>query len=596
VHLEGTAKGQSTPEGSGKLVVDQGDIRYVNGSFWAVLEEEDEEGEGDSPSLPTTVATAPASVPSTAQDAESYQRFILGMSLAPEASGLRRFHPADTAHIFTLWQVYLENVDPLLKIIHVPTIQGQILRACGHLDSIPASVEALMFAIYYAAVTSLVNSTQSFLNEDPANLLRQYRTGLEQALAKANFMTMPDMPMLQALTLYLICARQSVHKTYVWSMVGLLYRLATKIGLHRDPVSLGLPPFMVEMRRRLWWQICILDVRTAEDNDMDPMIYEHNFDTKYPSNVNDSDLDGSMVESLPDSKHRTEMLFCLTRFDISYVARKLVFSPKFAADNGYNPLTLPEKVQLIDDTMKRLEEKYLQYCDQQIPICFLSVTASRLVLAKMKLTLHHPTRNESSKLSQEQFEALTRSSVEIIEYAHQLRTNNKYSRWIWLFQRYVEWDAVAFLLHSLSVSPSPSMASRAWKAIDAFLEDWRGHVPNESYERRWRRLLTLRARAKTKQGGNATPDDAAATTATLPPTDPTSMLLTAGHYGQAISSSAIAGLPPGTLSLNNDLIVASNTLPQEELSSWSFDDGSNSMPSALDWEMEVDENGFYSWV
>ena len=593
--IEEPANVKSTPEGSGRLVVEAGDTRYVNGSFWTVLEQEDEEQ--DAPSQPTTVAAAPASTPSTFHGPDNYQRFIFGMSVAPEASGLRHLHPAE-ARIFNLWQIYLESVDPLLKIVHVPTTQGQILRACSHLDTVPPPIEALMFAIYYAAVTSLQGSTQSSLGENQAVLLDRYRTGLEQALLKANFMTMPDMPTLQALTLYLICARSSIDKTYVWTMVGLLYRLATKIGLHRDPMSFGLPPFMVEMRRRLWWQICILDVRTAEANDMDPLICEHSFDTKYPTNVNDGDLDVNMVEPVQDSKHRTDMLFCLTRFEISYVARKLVFSPKFTADNGYPSLTLQEKVQLVNETSKGLDENYLRYCDQQIPICFLAVTASRLILAKTKLTLHHPTRNESSKLSQEQFEGLAQSSIEIIEYAHQLRTNAKYSRWIWLFQQYVEWDAVAFLLHSLSISPLPLYASRAWKAIEAFLEDWKGRVPNESYERRWRQLLTLLAKAKAKQGngtmfekdlttpGNTTQGEAASST-----------FVATRQYDQPLprDTAMAVGLRDVPVP-NHGLSIMSSTVNQGMFSGWAFDNVPNSTHGALDWEMEVDENGYYSWI
>ncbi len=594
-YVEGPGNVRSMSEGSGRLVVEEGDTRYVNGSFWALLDRENEEQ--DVAFLPTTGATAPTSGPSAAHGSDNYQRFIFGMSVAPEASGLRRLHPQET-RIFTLWQIYLENVDPLLKIMHVPTTQAQILRACSHLDTIPPPVEALMFAIYYAAVTSLQTSTQSLLSEEPGVLLDRYKFGLEQALVKANFMTMPDMPALQALTLYLISARQSIDKIYVWTMVGLLYRLATKIGLHRDPSSFGLPPFMAEMRRRLWWQICILDVRTAEDNDMDPLICEHNFDTKYPTNVNDGDLDMNMVEPLPDSKHRTDMLFCLTRFQISYLARKLVFSEKFTADNGYPSLTLLEKTQLIDDTLKGLEDNYLRLCDQQIPVCFLTVTASRLVLAKMKLTIHQPTQNGSSKLSQEQFEGLASSSIEIMEFAHQLRANAKYSRWTWLFQQYVEWDAVAFLLHSLSISPLPLMASRAWEAIAAFLEDWKGHATNESYERRWRRLLALQVKAKATQRGGADFDKGTTTSG-----DTTQNALNAlqfvapGHCDVSIHrNNAGAVLPRDIIVPSHDLSAMASTLHRGGFSGWAFDNNPNSMHSALDWEMEVDENGYYSWI
>lgn len=169
---------------NGRLVDEEGGTRYVNGSFWTALEQEDTLTEPVA-----EVAPAPTSVPSVVYDSDSYHKFIFGMSIAPEASGLRHLHPLET-RIFTLWQIYIENVDPLLKIVHVPTTQGQLLRACSHLDAIPPPVEAVMFSIYYAAVTSLQSSTRIFPDENRADLLDRYRTGLEQALAKAKFVSL----------------------------------------------------------------------------------------------------------------------------------------------------------------------------------------------------------------------------------------------------------------------------------------------------------------------------------------------------------------------------------------------------------------------
>ena len=54
--------------------------------------------------------------------------------------------------------MYQENVDPVVKILHIPTTSKVIRDARTNLDNISPAAEALMFAIYYAAVNSLEES------------------------------------------------------------------------------------------------------------------------------------------------------------------------------------------------------------------------------------------------------------------------------------------------------------------------------------------------------------------------------------------------------------------------------------------------------
>jgi hypothetical protein len=287
-----------------------------------------------------------------------------------------------------------------------------------------------MFSIYFAAITSMPASAsfRAFRDDRPI-LLRRYRLGLEQALAKANFMSRPNVTTAQALALFLTCARVSTEKDYVWSMVGLLIRFATKLGLHRDPADLGLPPFQSEMRRRLWWQIYVLDIRTAEDSDMNPFICEHAFNTRFPANVNDADLDLNMTRDVPAAKGRTEMLFTLLRFEVSYAVRGVIFAPELTAGNP-RPISDPaERQDLIDGLLAKLENKYFQYCDHKVPICFFAETVTRMIINKVKLTISHPARNGST-YCQELMRHLALQSVKIVEEAHIFRTNEKYARWV----------------------------------------------------------------------------------------------------------------------------------------------------------------------
>lgn len=88
-------------------------------------------------------------------------------------------------------------------------------------------------------------------------------------------------------------------------------RIAQKMGLHRDGETLGLPPFETEMRRRLWWQIIMVDAKYAMLSGLSHSLLPRNGDTKAPKNLNDEDIFPGATEPFPDREGPTEMIFCL---------------------------------------------------------------------------------------------------------------------------------------------------------------------------------------------------------------------------------------------------------------------------------------------
>jgi cell division protein FtsX len=71
---------------------------------------------------------------------------------------LKSLHPLPSQIPF-YWQTFLENVNPLVKILHVPTMNKTIKEVQNNLESLSKSTEALMFAIYFATITSM-NGTE----------------------------------------------------------------------------------------------------------------------------------------------------------------------------------------------------------------------------------------------------------------------------------------------------------------------------------------------------------------------------------------------------------------------------------------------------
>lgn len=128
--------------------------------------------------------------------------FIVGSN---RATSVAHHHPT-TIQIFQLWQIYINHVNPLLKVTHIPTVQGLIIEASSNLDDIPKNVEALMFSIYIMAVLTMedVECRKMFGGESKPELLARFHKAGQQALINAGFMRTTDMMVLQAYILFLV--------------------------------------------------------------------------------------------------------------------------------------------------------------------------------------------------------------------------------------------------------------------------------------------------------------------------------------------------------------------------------------------------------
>ena len=104
-----------------------------------------------------------------------------------------------------LGNLYFTRVDPLFKVLHRPSTLSFIYAATRDKKSITRGQEALLFAIYFASITSLSDSEcLQNLGQPKTSLVKQYRGGIETALANANFLDTNEIVVLQALLIYLV--------------------------------------------------------------------------------------------------------------------------------------------------------------------------------------------------------------------------------------------------------------------------------------------------------------------------------------------------------------------------------------------------------
>jgi hypothetical protein len=143
---------------------------------------------------------------------------------------------------------------------------------------------------------------------------------------------------------------------FCWTMTSVAIRLAQGLGLHRDGTHLKLSPFDTEMRRRLWWSLCTLDLRCAEEMGTDPAINDATSDTNLPSKIDDADISPESTEFPPERDGPSEMAMPLVRFEICSVCRRLV---ALAGAGGvacpqYTMSTLEERERMLVSVYDRI--------------------------------------------------------------------------------------------------------------------------------------------------------------------------------------------------------------------------------------------------
>ena len=75
---------------------------------------------------------------------------------------------------------------------------------------------------------------------------------------------------------------------YVCSaFIGLSFRVAQLLGLHKDPTHYKFDPISAEVRRRIWWHVVHLDVSIAVASGLPPIIDLHCWDVQKPTELKD---------------------------------------------------------------------------------------------------------------------------------------------------------------------------------------------------------------------------------------------------------------------------------------------------------------------
>ncbi|TGO86872.1 hypothetical protein BPOR_0270g00060 [Botrytis porri] len=467
---------------------------YTQDGFWTRLSEEidglkqlienpsDDEDENSG-----STATSPAS------KYDSPSQFVFDSRVT--SSNIIIPYPS-VDHRDILFDFYFKNVHPMVVTAHKTTATIMINPTSELFDHSTGrhkfkSLEASSFSMYLAAVTSMTNEEcLEFLDEERSILVTRYKTATEIALQESDFLNSVEIVTLQALITYIAAMRSHDRSRSIWAFIGLAVRLARGIGLHRDG---GNQAFDVEMRRRVWWTLIVLDTRASEDRGTETTITDGSFDTKMPANINDEDISINSTTPAIGRIGFTSMTFACITMTVSGIGLRMNYVPTRL---DAPVLTTEQKEQMIKAFTDKVESTYLAGADPNDPKFFWYCRVSRLLSLKLWLVTQYPLQRRKSTHRVLPRGQSLHTAMAYLNLMEEMWQHEPSKGWLWFFESYVPWHAIAVALAELCAEPTGTLADQAWEVIEYHYNRWSEYVADTKDGMIWRPVKNLLKRAK----------------------------------------------------------------------------------------------------
>ncbi len=254
-------------------------------------------------------------------------------------------------------------------------------------------------------------------------------------------------------------------------MLGVAIRIAQRMGIHSELALARCGVLEAEMRRRLWWSLVLFDTRISELAGYKSVTLAPTWDYRVPLNVNDSDLRPRMNESPAAQKTPTEAIFSVVHGELGEFVRDAMFHLDFTnpavkpivkdfqnslAPGGSELLALEEMI----------ENNYLQFCDPENPLHFMTIWTARAYLAKCCLTEQYSKYSSLSVDQTEAYnEAVASAALRMLECDTKIMTSPHTKGFLWLVHINFPFPAYLQLIQGLRRQPISEQADHAWEAM-----------------------------------------------------------------------------------------------------------------------------------
>lgn len=104
-----------------------------------------------------------------------------------------------------IYEIYLERVDPLTKVLHLPTFRSSLADAVQYPQNVSRSLKAVILAFHLIVVAALgEDECQNMLGESKSTMFTKYRLAARRALLRAGLLDTSNPETLQAYIIFMV--------------------------------------------------------------------------------------------------------------------------------------------------------------------------------------------------------------------------------------------------------------------------------------------------------------------------------------------------------------------------------------------------------
>ncbi|KUJ14546.1 uncharacterized protein LY89DRAFT_736577 [Mollisia scopiformis] len=385
-----------------------------------------------------------------------------------------------------LLYLYRQRVDCLYKILHWPTVLADIpcLGTEAQDSCNPSPFRALELSIYFTSLCSITNEeAMNFGLGDKLSLMEQYRVATERALSQAGLLQEPNVTVLQAFVIYLVGHRTFYNSTTWWTLLAVAVRIGTALRLGQEEQQ-EFDPKELQLRRRLWYCIALLDTHASYDRGTPSMIRWDELGPA-PLLLNDDEMSRTTVP-LSSSPVFNDMSFLALMFRAMVCQKKITSIPD-SAEDGWSA-----RLQLVSSFELSVKQDYFNVGEDAHPFERFTKQVAKGIIASMHLVLRRPPYKQRPGLVplSDNFNVLEHSTKLLQQ---ELVTKSAdFAPWAW--KSWVRWNALAIVLVELCSQPPGKSYDMAYAIAIQSFNHYSSLVADTSAGMLWKPITKLMRR------------------------------------------------------------------------------------------------------